>query len=244
MKAQQRTLTRITESNGNSSAISFRRLVDAITQKRAAVAPNRALLVGISGIDGSGKGFVSAKLAEALREKSLNVALISADDWLNLPHVCINPENPGEHFYNHALRLKEMFEQLIIPLREKRGISLTADCADAKARSYRRQRYKFRNIDIVLVEGIFLFKPEYRHYFDVTVWIDCSFECALQRAIARGQEGLPPAETITAFETIYFPAQRIHVERDNPRAAADYVFRNDEFVGEADSFPTVNAGDL
>jgi hypothetical protein len=36
----------------------------------------------------------------------------------------------------------------------------------------------------------------------------------------RGQEGLPPAETINTFETIYFPAQRKHLARDNPRDAA------------------------
>jgi hypothetical protein len=38
----------------------------------------------------------------------------------------------------------------------------------------------------------------------------------------RGQEGLPPAETINTFETIYFPAQRKHLARDNPRDAARY----------------------
>ena len=38
----------------------------------------------------------------------------------------------------------------------------------------------------------------------------------------RGQEGLPPAETINTFETIYFPAQRKHLARDNPRDAVGY----------------------
>lgn len=85
----------------------------------------------------------------------------------------------------------------------------------------------FRDIDIVLLEGIFLFKPEYRDHFDLKIWIECSFETALQRAMARGQEGLPPAETRRAFETIYFPAQRVHFARDNPREFADIIFVND-----------------
>jgi uridine kinase len=79
-----------------------------------------------------------------------------------------------------------------------------------------------------LLEGIFLFKPTYRNHFDLTVWIDCSFEAALERAIKRGQEGLPPEETVRSFETIYFPAQRIHLARDNPRETADIVFTNDK----------------
>jgi uridine kinase len=201
--------------------------VEAIARKRDAVVPNRAVLVGISGIDGSGKGFVSEKLADALRAKSLNVALISADDWLNLPHVSMNRENYAEHFYDHAIRFDEMFERLIVPLKYHREINITADCADAKATTYCERRYDFRNIDIVLLEGIFLFKRRYRHQFDLSVWIDCSFECALKRAIERGQEGLPPPETIKAFQTIYFPAQRIHLARDNPREGADIVFAND-----------------
>src|SRR5262249_4366336 len=159
---------------------------------------------GISGIDGSGKGFVSAKLADALRAKSLNVALISADDWLNLPKVCLNPENYAEHFYSHAIRLDEMFERLIVPLRNHRKVDVLADCGDAKAVSHRKHRYIFENIDVVLLEGIFLFKPGYREYLDLKIWIECSFQTALRRAIARGQEGLPPAETQYAFETIYF----------------------------------------
>ena len=228
MTSQQRTRKRISESNGNSSTVPWRGVVEAIARKRNAVVPNRAVLVGISGIDGSGKGFVSAKLADALRAKSLNVAVISADDWLNLPHVCMNHDNYAEHFYQHAIRFDEMFEKLIFPLKQNRKINITADCAEAKATILRKHRYEFRKIDIVLLEGIFLFKRGYRHQFDLSVWIDCSFECALERAIERGQEGLPPAETIEAFETIYFPAQRIHLARDKPREAADCIVTNDE----------------
>jgi uridine kinase len=227
MTSQQGTRKRITESNGHSSTLPWREVVEAIARKRGAVAPDRAVLVGISGIDASGKGFVTVKLTEKLCDCGWNIASASADDWLNLPEVCVNRDNYAEHFYAYAIRFDQMFEQLILPLREKRGISLTADCADAKATTYRRQRYDFHDIEILLLEGIFLFKPEYRDHFDLKVWVDCSFETALERAIKRGQEGLPPAETRRAFETIYFPAQRIHLARDKPREAADYIFRND-----------------
>jgi uridine kinase len=32
---------------------------------------------------------------------------------------------------------------------------------------------------------------------------------------------------VRAYETIYFPAQRIHLERDRPRQAADGIILND-----------------
>ena len=203
------------------------KFIDGIVAQRAKTPANRAVLVGISGIDASGKGFITEKIAQRLQEAGWRVATINADDWLNLPEVCLSRHNPAEHFYEHAMRLDEMFNRLIVPLKEKRSISLLAECADAKTTVYRKHLYEFRNIDIVLVEGIFLFKPSYRDHFDVKIWIDCSFATALKRASMRCQEGLPPAETVRAFTEIYFPAQGLHFARDNPRASADAVLSND-----------------
>jgi uridine kinase len=197
-----------------------------IVAKRAEKSAEQAILVGISGIDASGKGFITEKIAKRLRESDWCVAEINADDWLNLPEVCMSRSKPGEHFYEHAMRFDKMFDQLIVPLKENRAVSFAADCADAKGNT-RKHTYEFRKIDIVLLEGIFLFKPAYRRHFDLTAWVDCSSATALKRAIARCQEGLPPAETIRAFSTIYFPAQEIHFVRDNPQGAADFIIRND-----------------
>jgi uridine kinase len=202
-------------------------LAEQIISARLALSPHRTLLVGISGIDGSGKGYITRHLEKQLREARWNIAVIAADDWHNLPNICIGSRNPVEHFYEHALRLGDMFEQLVVPLCEQGSVDIVADCANAKATVYRKRRYNFRGIDIVLLEGIFLFKPAYRDHFNLKIWIDCSFATALQRAIVRAQEGLSPAETKRAFETIYFPAQQLHLERDQPNEHTDVIFHND-----------------
>ena len=202
-------------------------LTSKIVAKRAERSAGQAVLVGISGIDAGGKGFITEKIAKRLQELGWRVATINADDRLNLPEVCLSRHKPAEHFYEHAMRFDEMFDQLIVPLKENRAVSFVADCADAKG-NRRKHSYEFRKINIVLLEGIFLFKPAYRRHFDLTAWVDCSFATALKRAIARCQEGLPPAETIRAFSTIYFPAQRIHFARDNPQGAADFIIQNEK----------------
>ena len=206
---------------------SLGQLIEAIVSIRTTTPQTRAALIGISGIDGSGKGFITTQLDQRLRDLGWSVAVVCADDWLNLPDVCVSRDNPAEHFYDNALRLEEMFDRLILPLRNERRVDIVADCGDAKAVAYRKHHYVFRNIDILLLEGIFLFKSAYRDQFDLKVWIGCSFDIALRRAIARGQEGLSPTETKHAFETTYFPAQQLHFERDQPREFADVVFNND-----------------
>ena len=95
---------------------------------------------------------------------------------------------------------------------------------------YRKHVYEFDDVDLILLEGIFLFKRELQQCYDFRLWIDCSFKTALERALSRSQEGLPPADTIDAYERIYFPAERVHFERDSPRDSADLVFVNDEHL--------------
>lgn len=188
---------------------------------------NNCLLVGISGIDASGKGFITGKLTEKLQEENLNVANINIDGWLNLPHIRFNEESPAQHFYEFGIRFNEMFEKLVFPLKENRSIRLTADFTEETAKEYRKHEYEFQNIDVILLEGIFLFKNEFKNYFGLKIWIECSFETALKRAISRSQENLSPEETIKAYETIYFPAQIIHFKKDNPQNSSDLVFLNE-----------------
>jgi uridine kinase len=208
--------------------------MDALTQavrsilaKRGETPRERSVLVGITGIDGSGKGYVTARIVAALEGNGLRAAGINADGWLNLPHRRFDPANPAEQFYLHCIRFDEMFAQLILPLRDRRSWRVETDFAEETATEYRKHTYRFENVDVILLEGIFLLKPAYRGHFDLSFWVDCTFETALERALQRGQEGLPPDETIRAYHTIYFPAQRIHFGRDNPRAAATAILPND-----------------
>lgn len=200
-------------------------LTNSIIVKRRECNPACALLVGISGIDASGKGFVVSRLAEQLAD--FNVAVISVDGWLNLPHVRFSDADHGRHFYENALRLDDMFERLILPLRRNRSINITANFAEETVAEFRPHNYLFDNIDIILLEGIFLFKKPYADLFDLKIWVDCDFGTAMRRAIARSQEGLTKEETIAAYERIYFPAQRLHFRLDSPQAASDLIFQND-----------------
>src|SRR5262245_30650715 len=174
------------------------RVVAAILAARKRTDPARSTLIGVSGIDGSGKGYVAARLAEGLRGGGRRVANINVDGWLNLPARRFSPTDPARHFYEHGIRFEEMFAQLVLPLRERRTIDVVADFAEETATTYRPHAYRFTDVDVILLEGIFIFKRVWRRHFDLGVWLDCTFETALARALRRGQEGLPPDEVVRA----------------------------------------------
>ena len=207
-------------------------LVATILSARHATPARRATLVALTGIDGAGKGYIARQLVHELRSRGMKVADITSDGWLNLPHVRFDDQNPAEHFYLHALRFEEMFERLLLPLRERRSVRLDADYAEETATTYRPHVYAYDDIDVIVLEGIYLLKRGLRMHYDTSVWIDCTFETALERAIARAQEGLPRDETVAAYQRIYFPAQRLHFERDAPQTAATATITNDPRLGE------------
>jgi uridine kinase len=122
-----------------------------------------------------------------------------------------------------------MFSQLVLPLHDSRSIRIVANFVEKTASAaYRRHQYEFTDVDVIVLEGIFLLTRQLRGYYDPSFWIDCSFETALHRAIARAQEGLSPQATMTAYRTIYFPAQRIHMMRDKPRVGAAIIQNDDD----------------
>jgi uridine kinase len=201
--------------------------INKILEVRRSVSKQRSVLVGVSGIDGSGKGYVTAQIVKALQMKGVRAVGINIDGWLNLPHKRFSTLNPPEHFYLHAIRFDQMFAQLVLPLRDHRSLRVEADFTEETAAESRRHMHEFEDIDVIVLEGIYLLKRTFRAHYDLSVWVECSFATALERAIARAQEGLPAEETVRVYRTVYFPAQEIHFQRDNPRGAATLIVNND-----------------
>ncbi len=216
---------------GTLQHASDRAALDAISARIEDVARGllrrRSALVAVTGIDGSGKGYIASRLSRVLQDAGLRVASINVDGWLNLPSVRFSEVNPARNFYERAIRFDELFEPLVLPLKANRHANIEFDFTEETAQVYRRRVYSFDDIDVILLEGIYLLKRQFQHLYDLSIWIDCTFETALGRAIKPGQEGLPPDQVARAYETIYFPAQEIHFEVDHPQQAASIVFRND-----------------
>lgn len=184
--------------------------------------------VAISGIDASGKGYITRLLEEQLEKSGYRVANINIDPWQTPIPVRLNQENPAENLYNNIFRWEDFFRQLILPLKIHKNIRLDAELIRTDADRYYSYTYEYNDLDILLLEGILLFKEEYFKYYDLKVWIDCSFETGLQRALRRNVEKLDEPRLIHDYDTFYYAAQRLHLEKDLPILRADIIFDNDK----------------
>lgn len=183
--------------------------------------------VAISGIDASGKGYTAKQLKYLLEENSLHVALLSIDDWQMPKAISLCKENSAEHFYHNSFRWTAFFDSLFFPLQKSCAIDLTARLVKLEKDEVYTHRFEFSNVDIILLEGIFLFKRDFDMLFDYKIWIDCSFENGLKRALQRNQEGLSKEQILSDYKTYYYPAQQYHFEKDKPKEKANIIFINE-----------------
>ncbi len=172
----------------------------------------RTLVAGVSGIDGSGKTLVTRTLVELLRASGAHALHVPSDPWLA-------PTTPGEgalERYERSRGHVRLLAEVVRPVADSRTLPTGGR---AGAPGYRRSAW--RDVDILLVDGNFLFRRESRGAFDLRLWVDCTAETATERLLAGGDD---PGGVIAR---VTMPAQAIHLACDVPRAAAQLVFVND-----------------
>jgi uridine kinase len=208
-----------------------KKLTELILREYGSYRNQDVFTVAISGIDGSGKGFVADLLQNELEKQNLKVANINIDPWQNPIVLRLKKENPVENFYREVFRWDDFFTQLITPMKKSGSIYLEAMLIRTDADEYYPHVYNFIDVNILLIEGIFLLKKALLNYYDSKIWIDCSFETGLQRAMARNVENLSKEQLIHDYNTYYYPAQQYHFQQDNPQKSSDIIYCNDELLG-------------
>ena len=182
----------------------------------------KAQVIAISGIEGSGKRALTEKIAAALRLDGLNVAVIHTNDWEASKDIRFNVMNSPEEYYLNAYRFDEMFEELILPLKLFGSIKTSVNLDDAE--SPRKVDYNFEDIDIILIEGVYLLQEAFLDLYDYSCWIKSNFDTALkslaeQADIEESQEAL-----VNLFELLIKPAGQYHLYADDPIGNSQSIY--------------------
>ena len=183
----------------------------------------RTTIVAISGIDCAGKSTFAAQLAAGLRERGKDVVVIDGDDF-NRPRNERLPYPAEDSDYGFAYG--QLADELLVPARENIRVATRLRVKDWAADVWRQCDFVVEPGAIVLVEGVFLFTPPLRRLFDLAVWLEIPFGDALKRALRRDAVAMGgPSGVRHRYETRYFPAQRLHLERDLPQESANLCVR-------------------
>jgi uridine kinase len=198
---------------------SDRSVVHAVLDARRRL--GRTTIVGISGIDCAGKSTFARRLAADLREAGEDVLVIGGDDF-NRPRSERSPFPAEDPDYGFDYR--QLIERLLVPARIGNRIEARLRVKDWERDAWGEHDFVVEPGAIVLVEGVFLFRREVLPLLDLKVWLEITFDEALARALERDAAAMGGADGVRErYATRYFPGQRVHLDRDRPREAANLV---------------------
>lgn len=183
--------------------------------------PNQNRIVGISGIDGSGKSSLSSQLEQAVASNDIPVAVINLDALLQPRPIRHKQRDQIQGYFEDNFDYKNLFYKTIEPAVAKVIFGTHYLILDFYTDLITKRHLAFNGPDIIIVEGIFLFRRELRDWFHLKIWINISFETAMMRILKRSREQrYGDTNAIRArYEIRFFLAQRLFA-RDFDRQVA------------------------
>lgn len=181
------------------------------------------LLVAVDGRDGAGKSLFADGLADALREDGSTVFRASADDF-HRPRAAryARGRTSAEGHYLDSYDTDALLDRLLRPFRagapfvrathdldEDRAVDPEAETAPADA--------------VLVVDGLFLLRPELRDVWNWSVWLDVPLDVAFGRMARR--DGSDP-DPLVASNARYRAGFDLYLQDGDPCGRASVILDN------------------
>jgi uridine kinase len=204
-------------------------LLQTLAAHIAALDPGHPLRVAVDGVDAAGKTNFADGLAQALAAQPRGVIRAGGDDFHH-PKAHRYQRGPlsPEGFYRDTTNTAALLAALLLPLgpdgdrhyrlaafdhRKDQALSPPLQTAAPNA--------------ILILDGIFLLRPELLPHWDLTLFLHCDFEVSLARGVARDAVQYEGAtKTKARYLKRYIPGQQLYFDEVHPLDKADIVIDN------------------
>jgi uridine kinase len=129
-------------------------------------------ILGIDGLSRSGKTTLVKKLKVILQEKRINVCVFHIDDFIVERKKRYHTGNDEWiEYYYLQWDIKWLKENFFMKLRESNQITLPF--YDDELDTHTIQNVTLPDTCMIIIEGVFLQRREWRSFFDFVVYLDC-----------------------------------------------------------------------
>ncbi|XVX18881.1 uridine kinase [Actinomycetota bacterium] len=196
----------------------------ALLERIRGVRPGERALVAIDGVDGAGKSHLADELVALAATSPGRPLLRVSIDGFHRPRQERYAAGRGpEGFYRASYAYDRFREAVVEPLRAGRPVvpavwDVVADAPVPPA------EVTLPADGIVVVDGIFLHRPELADVWDATVWLEVPFEVSVPRGNARFEGLVDDPES--PDNARYVGGQRLYLAEADPAGRATWVLDN------------------
>lgn len=187
------------------------------------------LRVAVDGVDGAGKTFFADELAVALRVLGRRVIRASVDGF-HQPRAVryrLGRHSP-EGFYRDSYNYAALVRELLHPLGPGGDLLYRTAAFDVWAdQSVWQAQQQAHPGDILIVDGLFLHRPELREYWDDSMFLRVDFAVSIPRGAARGP-GFGSPDPQAESNQRYVAGNRLYFREAQPEQHAGVIVDNND----------------
>lgn len=205
-------------------------VLDRLTAGLLAVRPGERAVVGLDGVDGAGKTVLGRELA-ALVAPHREVRRASVDGFHRPAALRYARGRTADTFYRDQYDHEAIRRRLVEPFRA--GLPWTRAVHDVE-REVTLDEAPLPAAGpaaLLLVDGIFLHRPQLVDLWDATVFVEVPFEVSVPRGNARfGELTARAADPASEDNARYVGGQRRYLAEVSPAARATWVLDNTDLA--------------
>jgi len=204
-------------------------LINQISKRIHGLPSINPVRVAIDGVDASGKTFLADEIAVSLKRGNRQVIRVTADGFHNPKSIryekgSLSPEG----FYYDSYNYKALTKNLLEPLSPNGDRQYQTAMFDVvKDQSIASPALTADDDAILIMDGIFLLRPEILPYWDLTIYLVIDFTNSMPRGITRDAELIGSySEAERRYRDRYVPGQQLYHREANPLDKADILIDN------------------
>jgi phosphoglycolate phosphatase len=187
---------------------------------------DRAMVVGINGVDTSGKTTFTLSLADYLRDHGHRTQVVHLDDFHNSRAVRSQGTDERDAYITHAFNLDLLVTELLEPASKSVIVDKHLTLLNLDSDTYTNvQYYRIDTHTIVLVDGVLLYREPLDAYFDYRIFLRIGFAEVLRRARIRDVP-IHGEAFLELYRRKYIPIQEWYLKTYTPDQRADIVIDN------------------
>lgn len=187
---------------------------------------NRPLIVAIDGLSGAGKTTLVKELEQKLIQHEQSVVTFHIDDFIVQRNSRYNTGfDEWYEFYYLQWDVNKLKNDLFEKLHYESKSILSLPFYDKFTDSILIQNVLIPSESIILIEGVFLQRVEWRPYYDFVLFLDCDRHIRNERVLKRDSYIGDLEQRRNKYERRYWLGEDYYMEKEQPIKSADMVIK-------------------